>query len=75
MCERLLAAQCVSYAALRRALERQALAPNPEPPALTQVGPTIRPITEYQSFWEAHAQSQPTATEEEFSNAHVDSRA
>ena len=77
VCERLLAAQCFSYAALRRALERRALATGPEQPALTQAGPAIRPITEYQSFWDAHARSQPTtptSTEEEFSNAHVDSR-
>ena len=58
MCERLLAADCLSYAAVKRALERRAAAVAP-PPTVTAAGPQIRPITEYQSFWEAHAQTHP----------------
>ena len=50
VCARLLEAQCVSYAAVRRALDRDAKT-QPEPkPALTQSSPEIRTITEYQSF-------------------------
>jgi hypothetical protein len=66
VCARLLAAQCVSFAAVRRALEHQA-APVAATPALTQAGPAIRAITEYQSFWETHAQTHP----EEDSDGHV----
>ena len=57
VCERLHAAQCVSYAAVRRALERQSTTA-PESP-LTQSGPDIRALTEYQSFWETHSQADP----------------
>lgn len=56
VCERLLAADCLSYAAVKRALERRSAALAP-PPTVTAAGPQIRPITEYQSFWEAHAQT------------------
>jgi len=56
VCERLLAADCLSYAAVKRALERRAAVAAP-PPAMTAAGPQIRPITEYQSFWETHAQT------------------
>lgn len=67
VCARFLASGCVSYSAIRRALERQA-ALNAIPDAeLTQEGPTIRPITEYQSFWEAHAQTNAKET----TDAHV----
>lgn len=55
VCARLLAADCLSYAALKRALERGALAPSP--PQLATAGPHIRPIADCQSFWEAHAQT------------------
>ena len=57
VCTRLLQAQCVSYAAVRRALERKqaaALVPAAAP-TLTQSGPQIRDITEYQSFWDTHS--------------------
>ena len=57
VCGRLLEAQCVSYAAVRRALERNVTA-QPEPP-LMQTGPAIRALTEYQSFWETHTQTHP----------------
>jgi transposase len=56
VCARLLAADCLSYAAVKRALERRSTA-LPTPPSVTATGPQIRPITEYQSFWETHAQT------------------
>lgn len=65
VCERLHTAGCHSYAAVKQALVRRA-ATTPEPTrALTQAGPDIRPVTEYQTFWEqhatdAHAQAQTT---------------
>ena len=60
VCERLLEAQCASYASVKSALARRAAAaPAADAPALTQSGPAIRAITEYQSFWEAHSQTQP----------------
>jgi hypothetical protein len=67
VCTRFLEAECVSYAAIRRALERQAATPAASAPTLVQEGPAIRAIAEYQSFWEAHAQSQP----EEDADGHV----
>jgi transposase len=72
VCGRLLEAQCVSYAALKRALERkQAARPPAQVPALAQSGPAIRDLTEYQSFWDRHSQTHP----QEDSNADVDHRA
>lgn len=69
VCGRFLEAGCVSYAAIRRALERQAATPPATAaPALVQEGPAIRAIAEYQSFWEAHAQTQPL---EEDADGHV----
>ncbi len=60
VCARLLQAQCVSYASVRRALERKQadVAPGAAP-ALVQSGPAIRELTEYQSFWETHSQAHP----------------
>ena len=55
VCERLLAAGCHSYAAVKQALVRRAATPPAPTPALTQTGPDIRPVTEYQTFWEQHA--------------------
>ena len=72
VCARLLQAQCVSYAAVRRALERKqagALIPATAP-ALSQSGPQIRDITEYQSFWDTHSQTHPL----EDTDANVDHR-
>jgi transposase len=57
VCARLLEAHCFSYAALKRALERNT-APAPAP-NLTQSGSHIRAMTEYQSFWESHSQTHP----------------
>jgi len=69
VCTRLLEAECVSYAAVKRALERTAAGdPAAAQPALTQSGPAIRTITEYQAFWNTHAHRQ------EDSHAHVDAR-
>lgn len=54
---RLLEAQLFSYAALKRVLERQSAATQAQAPALTQSGSHVRPLTEYQSFWETHSQT------------------
>jgi len=61
VCARLIDAQCFSYAALKRALERKAAAAlaRAQAPTLTQSGPHIRALTEYQSFWEIHSQTHP----------------
>lgn len=58
VCARLLEAQCFSYAALKRALERRAANTPALTPALTQSGPQIRSLTEYQSFFETHSHTQ-----------------
>ena len=55
ICARLLEAQCFSYAALKRALERHAANTLVVSPALTQSGPQIRALSEYESFWETHS--------------------
>ncbi|MGH8567565.1 MAG: hypothetical protein ACREXU_05975, partial [Gammaproteobacteria bacterium] len=69
VCARLLQAQCTSYAAVRRALERKQAATIPATaPLLTQSGAQIRDITEYQSFWETHSQTHP----QEDSDGNVD---
>jgi transposase len=61
VCARLLDAQCFSYAALKRALERRAALAlaKAQTPTLTQTGSHIRALTEYQSFWETHSQAHP----------------
>jgi hypothetical protein len=59
VCARLLEAQCFSYAALKRALERHAANAPVVTPALTQSGPQIRSLTEYQSFFETHSHTHP----------------
>jgi len=47
-----------SYQALKRLLERRAAAtPETPAPTLAQAGEAIRPIDEYHTFWEHHAQS------------------
>jgi len=69
VCGRFLDADCISYAAIRRALERQAALAAAPVDDLTQEGPAIRAIAEYQSFWEAHSRTNPV---EEKTNAHVD---
>ena len=64
VCSRLLEVGCVSYAVIRRALERQAGLKAVAPVRLTQEGSEIRAIAEYQSFWETHSK-------EEEADAHV----
>ncbi len=49
-----LARQTLSYQAIKRMLERTR--PGNAPPALKQTDPIIRPLTEYQSFWEINSQ-------------------
>jgi transposase len=68
VCGHFIEAGCASYAAVRRALERRAAAPPAPAPVLTQEGPVIRAIAEYQSFWETHSQTNP---QEEDVDAHV----
>ena len=60
VCTRLRAAECVSYAAVRGALERRALIPPVAEPPLTQSGPGIRAVTEYLTFCEQHAAASST---------------
>lgn len=56
LCGRLLESECFSYAALKRALERTRAQPDAAAePALTQSGPDIRAVTEYQAFWNSHS--------------------
>lgn len=52
VCTRFVGAGCYSYAAIRRALERQAAISRAPALELTQEAPEIRSISEYQSFWE-----------------------
>jgi hypothetical protein len=72
VCARLLEAKCASYAAVKRALERkQAASTAPRAPELTHSGAHIRPVTEYQAFWDTHSQTHP---QEEHTDADVDQR-
>lgn len=57
VCQRLLDVDCLSYQALKKALDRQTR-PNPDAP-LTQSDPAIREIGEYQQFWEQNAPLNP----------------
>lgn len=59
ICARLIAAEIYSYAALKRALARRAEGTPCAPAELAQSGSHIRSITEYQTFWEIHSQTQP----------------
>ena len=61
VCERLLAVQIFSYAAVKRALERKTAIAAANAPAadLAQSGSHIRALTEYQAFWERHSRTQP----------------
>jgi len=66
VCTRLVAAECFSYAAVKRALSRaqgQSAGPATGPATaapLTHSGPAIRAITEYQDFWDTHTRSPET---------------
>ena len=64
VCARFLDAGCASYKAIKRALERQAATSTPPPLALTQTGPVVRDIAEYESFWRAHTEAAPTVSDE-----------
>jgi transposase len=62
VCARLLEAQVYSYAAVKRALQRNAASAagaHAAAPALAQSGAHIRPLSEYQAFWETHSRTQP----------------
>jgi len=67
VCARFLKAECISYAAIRRALERQAALNRTPSPELIQDSSVIRAIAEYQMFWEEHSRNQ----QEEDPHAHV----
>ena len=68
-CERLLRGGVNSYAALKADLAR-AVVPCNECD-LTQQGEGIRPMNEYQNFWEKHAAVAETPVEMEVCDAHV----
>jgi hypothetical protein len=56
VCGRMMAADCFSYSAVKRALERtHSEASGAAGPALIQSGPAIRDVTEYQEFWDSHS--------------------
>ena len=57
VCEAALAADCRSYRAVRRALERRSNARAAAAPQLTQASPEIRAIEDYQRFFDTHAKS------------------
>jgi transposase len=57
VCEAALAANCRSYRAVRRALERRSNARAAPAPQLTQASPEIRAIEDYQRFFDTHAKS------------------
>jgi len=60
VCARLLQAQVYSYAAVKRALERQAaLAATAPTTELAQTGAHIRALAEYQTFWDTHSRTHP----------------
>lgn len=77
VCARLLAAECYSYAAVKRALMRaaeiRALQAASAAPALCQADAVIRPIAEYQSFWDTHTPAVSSSLTEDPPHAHVDS--
>lgn len=67
VCARLLEAECFTYAAVKRALERTRApdtTPTPPTPTLTQSGPAIRAINEYQDFWDTHSHTSRTLSPE-----------
>jgi transposase len=56
VCKRLFLANCLSYAAVKRALDRldEARKASNQSEQLNQSGPEIRPISEYQTFWDTY---------------------
>jgi transposase len=69
-CARVLQSQSVSYQAIKRILEHQAQNTAPAATALHQADPAIRPIDDYQRFWDEYSQSHV----QEHHDAHVDER-
>jgi transposase len=58
VCQAALAAECCSYRAVKRALERRTAARTATPsPALVQVAPEIPAIEDYQRFFDVHTKS------------------
>jgi len=69
VCARLLQGECISYAAVKRALDRlQSTAAPVARPTLAQSGPGVRAPEEYQAFWDAHSK----VHQEEDPHVHVD---
>jgi transposase len=66
-CEKVLTLSAPSYQAVKRLLEQRAAAKTAAGPDLTQAGHDIRPIGDYQAFFEQHAEGAalpaPTSTE------------
>ena len=70
VCARMMEAHCHSYSAVRKTLERtHALAAPQATPRTTTDDPTVRPIDDYQTFWDNHTRAQE---EEEYHRAYVD---
>ncbi len=67
---RVLQSQSVSYQALKRILEHQAQNTAPAASTLNQADPAIRPIDDYQRFWDEYSRH----TTQEHHDAHVDER-
>jgi transposase len=63
VCSELLASRCISYQAVKRALERRCATPATAQP-LRHSGAELRALAEYQAFWERHSQSDPPEEEE-----------
>jgi len=74
VCARLLASACYSYGAVKRALERgahtRAQDAASRAPALAQSDDVIRPIADYQAFWDTHTPTSSLSPDP--SHAHVD---
>jgi hypothetical protein len=70
-CARVLRSHSHSYQTVKDILERQAQNTAPAvTTVVTQADPAIRPIDDYQRFWDEYSQSQP----QEYTDAHVDER-
>jgi transposase len=69
-CARVLASGLVSYQTIKQILERQSQQRAPSATPYTQADPAIRPINDYQRFWDEYT----TTPTEEMNDAHVDSR-
>lgn len=69
-CARVLQSQSVSYQAIKRILEHQAQNTAPAATPLQQADPAIRPIDDYQRFWDEYSQRHI----QEHHDANVDER-